>query len=212
VTQNIQRSSRPRRNAMSAAFVLSSLCVTCLVGCEPPRPKLFDENAIRAAKRVLVLPLADAPSREAVGSGTAFRGIIEQSILNDCNLDVINLSKIKLADITKKNGLNIIDAYDPDVAAEIAREFKADTAVTGQLLHYTIQREMSSTTITFITGGGTNVTHWVSVSLRLVEASSGKIIYTGTGTAQDPEGFTNAASQAVKQALASLAYFLANEK
>jgi hypothetical protein len=197
---------------MSTAFILSSLCVTCLVGCEPPRPKLFDENAIRATKRVLVLPLADAPSKEASGSGAAFRGSVEQELLNDCGLDVINLSKTKLAEITKKTGLDIIDAYDPDVAAEIAREFKADTAVTGQLLHYTIQREMSSTTITFITGGGTNVTHWVSVSLRLVEASSGKIIYTGTGTAQDPEGFTNAASQAVKQALASLTHFLTTQK
>ena len=192
--------------------MLGSLCLTCLVGCEPPRPKLFDENAIRAARRVLVLPLADAPSKEAIGSGAAVRGAVEQNLLNDCGLDVVNLSETKLAEIMKKTGLDIVDAYDPDVAAEVAREFKADTAVTGQLLHYTIQREMSSTTVTFITGGETNVTHWVSVSLRLVNAASGKIIYTGTGTAQDPEGFTTAASQAVKQALAALAYFLTSRK
>jgi len=125
---------------------------------------------------------------------------------------VVNLSETKLAETLKKSGLDIVDAYDPEVAAEIAREFKADTAVTGQLLHYTIQREVSSTTVVIITGGETKVTHWVSVSLRLVNAADGKIIYTGTGTAQDPEGFTNAASQAVKQALASLAYFRTNLK
>jgi len=212
VSRNIPGSVRRRRGAATAAVVLGLLCVTCLVGCEPPRPKLFDENAIRAARAVLVLPLADAPSKEAIGSGAAFRGTIEQHLLNDCKLDVINLSKPKLDEALKTSGLDIVDCYDPSVAAEIAREFKADTAVTGELLHYTIQREMSSTTVAIITGGETKVTHWVSVSLRLVNAANGKIIYTGTGVAQDPEGFTNAASQAVKQALASLAYFTTHLK
>jgi hypothetical protein len=191
---------------------LGALFAACPVGCEPPRPKLFDTDALRAAGTVLVLPLADAPSEEATGSGAAFRGTIEQSLLNDCNLNVINLSETKLAEALKKTGLDIVDCYDPAVATEIAREFKADLAVTGELLHYTIQREMSNTTVVIITGGETKVTHWVSVSLRLVNASDGKIIYTGAGTAQDPEGFTNAASQAVKQALASLAYFRTHMK
>ena len=212
MTRSILRSVRRRRGATAAAVVLGSLCAACLVGCEPPRPKLFDEDAIRAAKRVLVLPLADAPSKEAIGSGAAFRGVIEQHLLNDCKLDVINLSKAKLAEVLKKSGLDIVDCYDPAVAAEIAREFKADLAVTGELLHYTIQREMSSTTVVIVTGGETKVTHWVSVSLRLVNAADGKIVYTGTGVAQGPEGFTNAASQAVKQAMASLAYFTTHLK
>ena len=106
---------------MTAAVVLGWLCAACLVGCEPPRPKLFDEDALRAANKVVVLPLADAPSKAAIGSGAAFRGTIEQHLLNDCKLEVVNLSRTKLAEALKTTGLNIIDCYDPTVAAEIAR-------------------------------------------------------------------------------------------
>jgi len=206
VTPEIVQSLRRRPNAAAAA-ALAVLCLTWLGGCEPPKPKLFGETAIRAASRAIVLPLADAPSREAARSGTAFRGTIEQYVLNECDLDVINLSSKKLDEVLQQTSLSLADCYDPAVAAEIARKFKADVAVTGELLHYAIQRETSSTTVAVVTGGGTKVTHWVSVSLRLVNAADGKVIYTGAGTAQNAEGFTIAASEAVKKALASLAYF-----
>ena len=209
--RNLPISIRPRRAAASA-IVLGLLCAASLFGCEPPRPKLFDENAIRTARTVLVLPLIDAPGEPAIGSGAAFRGTVEQHLLNGCKFDVIDLSKAKLSEILKDTGLDVMDCYDPAVAAKIARKFNADLAVTGELPHYAIQREMSSTTVVIITGGKTKTTHLVCVSIRIVNASDAKIIYTGTGVAQDPEGFTNAASQAVKQALASLAYFTTHLK
>ena len=176
-------------------------------GCAPPRPALFDADALKAARRVVVLPLADAPGRKTEGSGRSFRAVIEQQLLNNCEYDVIHLPKEKLDAALKKTGLSPADCYDPAVAAELARAFGADAAIAGELLHYAIQREMASTTVVMVSGGGTEVTHWVSVSIRLADARTGRIIYAGTGTAQDAGGFTKAATEAARQAFAALAHF-----
>jgi len=66
------------------------------VGCAPPRPVLFDAAALKAARHVVVLPLADAPGQKTEGSGKSFRAVIEQQLLNNCEYDVIHLPKDKL--------------------------------------------------------------------------------------------------------------------
>ncbi len=40
-----------------------------LVGCAPQRPALFDAEALSAARRVVVLPLADGPGPSGKGAG-----------------------------------------------------------------------------------------------------------------------------------------------
>ena len=192
---------RFRLALVGAAFVCA------LVGCQPVRPKLFDEAALNFARSALVLPLADAPGRDSLGSGAAARGVIVDNLLNVCEFDIVNLSDKKLHAALKETGLSIEDCYDPAVAAELAVKFDADIAVTGQLLHYAIQQKMATTTVLIIAGGGTEITHWVSVSIRIVDADTGKIIYTGHGTAQNAEGFTAAAEMATEQAFAALAHF-----
>ena len=181
--------------------------VGALVGCQPVRPKLFDEAALKFARLSVVFPLGDAPGRDSLGSGAAARGVIVDNLLNLCEFDVVSLTDKKLHAVLKETHLSIEDCYDPAVAAELAEKFDADIAVTGQLLHYAIQQEMSTTTVLIVAGGGTEITHWVSVSVRIVDANTGKIIYTGHGTAQNAEGFTAAAEKAAEQAFAALAHF-----
>lgn len=200
-------------SAISSCFGrrLLAACVAAVAGaaggCAPVRPALFDAAALKAARRVVVLPLADAPGQKTEGSGKSFRAVIEQQLLNNCEYDVIHLPKEKLDAALKKTGLSMADCYDPAVAAELARSLGADAAVAGELLHYAIQREMASTTVVMVSGGGTEVTHWVSVSIRLTDAKTGRIIYAGTGTAQNAGGFTKAATEAARQAFAALAHF-----
>ncbi len=208
-SQAYRLASRPAGwTAVLAGLVAAALAV----GCEPIRPKLFDAEALLAARSMVVLPLADAPGPQAVGSGKLLRGIAITQLFETGGLRIIDVPMDKYESMVKSAGYDVQDCYDPTVAAAVAKQAGADIAFSGELSHYATQKEYSSTTVMVVGTGGTSTRHLVGVSLRVVRASDGKIIYTGTGAAGDPEGYNKALTEACKQALASLRYFLTQKQ
>ena len=193
--------------------VLAGMVAAVLaVGCEPIRPKLFDAEALLAARSTVVLPLADAPGPQAVGSGKLLRGIAITQLFETGGLRIIDVPIDKFESMVKSAGYDVQDCYDPTVAAAVAKQAGADIALSGEFSHYATQKEYSATTVMVVGAGGTATRHMVGVSLRVVRASDGKIIYTGTGAAGHTEGYTQAATEACKQALASLKHFLTQKQ
>ncbi len=208
---NSSRSQARRLGSIPAGWtvVLAGLVVVALVaGCEPVRPKLFDEEALLAARSAVVLPLADAPGSQAVGSGKLLRGIAITQLFETGGLRIIDVPIDKFESMVKSAGYDVQDCYDPTVAAAVAKQAGADIALSGELSHYATQKEYSASAVLVVASGGTSTRHLVGVSLRVVRASDAKIIYTGTGAAGDLEGYNKALSEACKQSLASLKYFL----
>ncbi|MBL7132535.1 MAG: hypothetical protein ISS78_00420 [Phycisphaerae bacterium] len=192
--------------------VLAGLVAAALAaGCEPLRPTLFDAEALLAARRAVVLPLADAPGAQAVGSGKLLRGIAITQLFETGGMRIIDVPIDKFESMVKSAGYDVQDCYDPTVAAAVARQAGADIAFSGELSHYATQKEYSATAVMVVAGGGTSTRHLVGVSLRVVRASDGKIIYTGTGAAGDMEGYNKALNEACKQSLAALKHLLAQQ-
>jgi len=186
--------------------------VPAMNGCAPRRPVLFDADALASAHEFIVLPLTDGPGPNAQGSGKALRGAIVSELLDMGDLNLIHFTEQDLKGILDKLGYSRRDCYDPVVAAAVAKTRNADTVVTGEVTHYDSQQERGQTTILVLSGGGTSTTHWVSANVRVLRASDGKIIYTGTGTTSSDKGYSDAARGACKQAFASMRHFLAREK
>jgi len=203
----------PRERLIRRMILAGALpAVWALQGCAPARPPLFDAQALARCDRVIVVPLADGPGPKATGSGKALRGAVIRELLHMPDLGVINLTDQNLATTLQKLGYAVQDCYDPMVAAEVGRALDADTVVTGEITHYDTQQEQAQTTVMIVTGGGTDTTHWVSASIRMVRARDAKIIYTGKATASHTEGYTQASAAVCKELFASLKHFLEHEK
>ncbi len=203
------------RNKRSNSYLPGVLLLACtaaamfpLAGCQPPRPALFDADALTAARRLIVLPLVDAPGPEGKGSGRVVSGAIIADLLRMGRFDIVNIPRKKLMSALEKTGYALQDCYDPVVAAAVGKELNADAVVCGELTHYGTEKEHSTTYIMIAGGGQTDTRHWASLNLRIVSPADGSIIYNGTGNASSKEGYTSAIRSAVRQATGSLGHFL----
>ncbi len=194
------------------ALIAGVMAAALAAGCEPIKPTLFDGEALLGARSAVVLPLADAPGVYATGSGRLLRGITITQLLEMGGMRLIDLPTKKFGEMVGAAGYDAQDCYDPTVAAAVAKKIGADIAFSGELIHYATQKEYSGTTVLVVAGGGTSTRHLVSVSVRVVRATDGKIIYTGTGTASHLDGYTQASTQACKKALAVLKHFLERKR
>ena len=208
----MKRSKRLASMASGWTAVLAGVVAAALAaGCEPIKPKLFDAAALLAARSAVVLPLTDAPGAQAEGSGKVLRGIAITQLFETGRMRIIDVPIDKFESMVKSAGYDVQDCYDPTVAAAVARQAGADIAFSGELSHYATQKEYSATAVMVVAGGGTSTRHLVGVSMRVVRASDGKIIYTGTGAAGNLEGYNKALIEAYKQSIAALKHLLAQQ-
>lgn len=204
---------RPKHLISRRTAACGLLALLAVHGCVPVLPPASDAAALRAAKRMIVLPLADGPAGpRAQRSGSAMRSAIMPQLLNMPGLDVVNVSPAQLQKKFDELGYALEDRYDPVVAADVAKALGADTVITGEITHYDIQKEKGETVIVIVGSGGTDTLHWVSANIRVIRADDARIIYTGGGTASSPTGFTPAAEAVCKRAFHSMRSFLEYER
>jgi hypothetical protein len=183
------------------AGVLLAACLCAMpAGCVE-ESVLIDRQALRTGGRYIVLPLADAPGDEAKDSGKALTGVIMAELLHQPAIQVFDITPPKLAAALEKTGFSAADTFDPVVAAELGRHFKADRIVCGELVQFAPEQCSSSHSVSVFSAGETTTRYWVSVNLRVVNAADGRIIYIGRGSAIAPKGYLDAAREAVTQAL-----------
>lgn len=196
--------------ALHAAALAAALLATG--GCQPGGMSLLDKDALRAAKRVVVLPLADAPGPDGRGSGQAAAGAVTAELLRIGYHEVVDVGSAALEEQLRKSGYAPCDVYDPVVCGELARALGADAAISGAMLHYGAQREHSESKVLIVNTGQTRSTHWVAMNVRLVTAKDAKIIYVGSGSASSMEGYAPAAKSACESAFADLKWFVDHAK
>lgn len=200
--RHIPRSPRNSRRALLGAALAAG--AIALTGCQAARSPLFDPEALAAARRVIVLPMVDAPGADGAGSGKVVPGVLVTELVQMGRFSVIEVSPEKFKQALARSGYAAGDCYDPAVSAALGKELAVDAVVCGEITHYGTQKEHSSTTVLIVAGGGTQTTHWVSLNLRIVKAGEGKIIYVGSGTASSKEGYAPAVRSAAQQATESL--------
>ena len=186
--------------------VLLAVLLIAIGGCEPIVPTQFDGGALMSAGTIVVLPLADAPGPDGSGAGKLLRGDLITQMSEIGQFRVINLTTEVFSAMLQKVGCDGRDCYDPSLAAAVAKEMHADLAVCGELLQYGKKKEYSGGRAMLGLFGNSQTTTWhqVSLSLRIVRASDGKIVYTGIGDSQAAEGYSKAASEAAAKAMKSL--------
>ena len=194
------RRCEPTNSGLVAAAGLIALV---LGGCAGA-PVLESAADLAGITSVIVLPIVDAPGPAAKGSGRVVTGEIIGELVRMGRYNVIHVPQKKLDEAIAATGYALSDCYDPAVAGALAKQLKADAAVCGALTHYGTQKEHSATTVLITSGGGTAVTHWVGLNLRLVTAGYGKTVYTGAGWGQSKEGYTAPIKQAVKTSFTDL--------
>lgn len=202
------------RNSMSRwiGHVAAAMCILVAAGGCVPMPTQFDGETLRQARTLVVLPLADAPGADTAGSGKLVRGELVTQILGTGALQGTDLRVEQFEAKVAQLGYDNRDRYDPTVAAAVAKDMGTDLAVCGELIQYGKKQEYGGGAVLIIAGGETTTWHQVSLSMRVVRATDGKIVYTGTGWGQAREGYTQATSQACTKALAALKHFYATQE
>ncbi len=191
----------PRSTVIALAAVLA------LAGCVPDIPA-NDQEILASVKTMVVLPLTDGPSTEAQGSAWVARGAVIHELFQMERWAVTNVSRDLVEQAAARAGVDLIDCYDPVAAAALARELNADAAVCGEILHWGTRQELgTSSTMMVLKGAETQTHHYVSLSLRVVDARDGEILCTGAGEGMSKEGYSSAAEVAADEALHSLATF-----
>ena len=184
-------------------LLTAALAAVLLSGCDLDTSVPFDGPA------VVLVPFADAPGVNATGSGRLVGGEFLTQLVAMGQYRVSNLTGETFTAALKQAGFDERDCYDPALAAAIAKQTGADLAVSGELMQYGKKQEYAGRDVLIVVHGGeTETCYQVSVSLRLVRAADGKVVYTGTGSGESKEGLPQAAAVACTGALKSLKEFL----
>ncbi|MBI5725806.1 MAG: hypothetical protein HZA50_17735 [Planctomycetes bacterium] len=192
-------------SSRTAAVLLgAAAALAVLPGCLPETALLFDKAAVQEIKKIVVLPLSDAPGPQAVGSGKSARGAVIEELVAMGKFQVVSVSDEDLKKTLDELGFRADECYDPAVCAEVGRKCGADAVVCGELTGFGTRQESSTNTVLFVSGGGTHTDHRVGVSLRMTRAKDGAIIYVSHADGFSQEGYSQAATQACKNAFGSL--------
>lgn len=193
--------------ALTRLTVIALAMALGVAGCVPDIAA-NDQEILANVKTMVVLPLTDGPSTEAQGSSWVARGAVIHELFQMERWAVTNVSRDLVEQAAARAGVDLIDCYDPVAAAALARELNADAAVCGEILHWGTRQETGkSSTMLVIKGEETKTHHYVSLSLRVVDARDGEILCTGAGEGMSKEGYSSAAEVAAGEALNSLATF-----
>jgi len=195
------------RSPALPALMTAMAAMAFIGGCAPVSVESSDQQALHTVRRIIVLPLTDAPHAEADGTGLSARGEIIEALFHLGGYDLINVSPSEIEAAAERVGYEVRDCYDPRVAAAMGTELKADAVVCGELTHWKTRQEWQGGSFSIASGSKTTTYHCVGVSLRIVQTSNAEIIYSGMGSGRTEKGYAFALKTAVKQAMAALRQF-----
>ena len=195
------------RSPVLPALMTAMAAMAFMAGCAPVSIESSDQQALRTVRRIVVLPLTDAPHAEADGTGLSARGEIIEALFHLGGYDLINVSPSEIEAAAEQAGYEVRDCYDPHVAAAVGRQLQADAVVCGELTHWKTRQEQESSSVSVVSGRGTTTYHCVGVSVRIVRTSNAEILYSGIGSGRAEKGYPLALKTAVKQGMADLRQF-----
>lgn len=198
--------------------ILLAALMLCSVGfaCVPKQNIIYPSitNFIGSTdfskyERIAVLPFVDAPS--APQSGQIIQGLTSQQ-LSKAGFSVVE--RARLFEILKEQSLSLTGALDTSQTMQIGRLSGAKALVVGEVGQYTTRDRKTDTTYfplllsgqtTYIPVQGQQwMESYVSLSLRVIDAETGQMIYSGSG--QFDRGLTNPPQQLAEIILSSIIF------
>jgi len=193
-----------RVDRWSLCFVAVALM---LQGCEPVNLSTEDQQALKDIEFVVVLPLTDGPEWTAEGSSWVARGAVLQELYRLGRYKIINIPRKEVEAAAAAAGYDVLDCYDPHVAAAIGRHLKANAVACGEITQWSTRQETDSSSAPFTSSTKTLTDHYVGLSVRIVAADDAAILYTGAGNGYSNKGYTSASRLAAQNATRELREF-----
>lgn len=195
------------RKAALAGMV--SLALTALVGC-PRKSNIYDGEALAKAKTLAVLPAVSAPGADGKFAGPMQASVLIGSLAKIGRYQVEGpgrLRKAMAAEATEGAAL-----WSRDLQAKLAKQLRIDMFVVSEVTDYRYTKQEHRTSFFFGSTSRTASTYWVGVTVRMIEPVSGKLMYSGQGSASSGQGYGPAVAAATEMALGGLKQFLAKRK
>jgi hypothetical protein len=184
---------------LSCSFLLPALCLLLILlhGCGP-RPYIRPHTDVSKIKRVAVLPLENFTSD--VYASEKVRRIVITELLS-CNRDVIEPGEVTR--LLKESKINSLGSIKTAEVQDIGKALGVDAVMMGSVESFGI-------------GKGVSVTYpEVTIILRLVETSSGNVIWSIRNTSGGADFWTRhlgseglslseAAEKAVRESIRTL--------
>ena len=172
-------------------------------GCAPARIELRHGKEIAKVRVIAVANFVDAPGKS--GSGKVVVTAVTQQMYQFPGIGI--KERQHLSALAKEDDLELLRQGNEGVARKLGRLAGANAVVVGEVMQYEDQQEYSHMAVHMVAGGGTKRVHRVGLSVRLVDVSTGLVIYSGLGQGSDREGYPKAAQTAAWKALEKLRLF-----
>ena len=179
------------------------LVLSCAGGCVA-KSHIYDGEALVKGRKLAVLPGVGAPGPDGQNAGVMQAGVLITELANLQRYHVTGPGHLRkeLADRTQPVG--------PALASEAAGKLRIDLLVLPEVTDYRFTK--GSTSAWFLVGSTNKTTskYWVTVRVLIVHPDSGKLVYSGTGSADSDKGYGPAVLEATAKCTAELRKFLAD--
>ncbi|MBI5725803.1 MAG: hypothetical protein HZA50_17720 [Planctomycetes bacterium] len=186
-----------------STFLAAVVAFAC--GCEGPS-KVYDLDALVSAKTAVVMPATGSPNAAGANAGKAQTGLLINALA--CLNRYTVQGPAQFARLIRQQADD--DAWDPKVQQEALKKLSADLIVLAEVTDHRPSSVSKSSNYYFGSKQWTQSVFDVSVTVRVIRAADGKMLYVGNGWATSQESYsqafvaaTDAAMDELRSALAS---------
>ena len=181
----------------ASVLLLLAVCQSALIGCVE-QPELINQQRLTHVSSVAVMPFEDAPSAYGRNSGTAVCGFITSELAMHKKYRVVERSRLKT--VLNEQDLQSTSLMSADTAADIGKLLGVQAVILGSVSQY----DMDKTTVYIHVVPVVSKDYKVGATVRMIDVTTGEIIYAHSACGQSGAHFTEAGKFAAQQLLAPL--------
>lgn len=178
-------------------LVILAGLVSAVAGCAA-QPEIINAEQISRVKTVAVLPFADAPGYNAQNSGQAVAGFVTTELVSQGRYKIAERSKLN--SVISEQDLQDAQLTDAEAAKRIGKLLGVDAIIVGSASQY----DMDKTQVYIHIVPIVSKDYKVGVSIRMIDATNGQVIYAHSASGQSGNNFTEAGQRAAKLLLQPL--------
>jgi curli biogenesis system outer membrane secretion channel CsgG len=158
-------------------------------------PDVINAQELARVKTVAVLPFADAPGYNAQNSGQAVSGFVTTELVAWGRYKIAERSRLN--SVVSEQDLQDAQLTDADAAMRIGKLLGVDAIIVGSASQY----DMDKTQVYLHVIPLVSRDYKVGISVRMIDTTSGQVIYAHSASGQSGSNFTEAGQRAARQLL-----------
>ena len=194
----------PLKAALARAVALAFVA---MAGCAGPSG-IHDAYALSQAKKVAVLPAVGAPGPDGTNAGPMQTGLLITALSDLKHFDVSGPGELRKALSASTRPA----VWERKLQTDLAGKLGIDLLVLAEVVEYRFTKQWKSSSVLVAASRWTESTYHAAVAVRLVCPTDGRLVYSGSGSAESRGGYGPALVAATNAALQELKLFLAAEK